>query len=145
MITWDTCFQQMSKPPSMDMLRALLEIQLRKCQAFKPHFTTIDGSEPGSHMRGYNYLYESAHQEIDRRRAELTRHQLTNPPPAQPGAASAKSNAKGTAKVKAAAKAKAPPAPLPAVLASKEACRKFLHGKIFNNRFHRIKKKIFLD
>ena len=125
-LAWGICFQPMSKPPDQDMLRALLEVQLRKSTPIKPHFATIDGSRPGSHMRSYDYVYESAHQEIDRTRSEITRHKPTNPQPAPPGAAAAKIKTKGTAKSKGAARSKEPPVPPPATLISKEACQRFL-------------------
>ena len=56
MAAWDTCFTLMSKLPEEDILRAILEIQLRKCQALKPLFFQIDGAIANSRKRTYNYL-----------------------------------------------------------------------------------------
>ena len=56
MAAWDTCFTLMSKPPEEDIPRAILEIQLRKCQALKPLFFQIEGAIANSRKRTYNYL-----------------------------------------------------------------------------------------
>ena len=78
MQAWDTCIQNMSAQPDVLMLRALLENQLRKCTARNPMFTSIDGSSPSSHRREYRYLHNLAHKEIERRRSDALRLQLTN-------------------------------------------------------------------
>ena len=87
MAAWDTCPSVMSKPAETDILRAILEIQLRKCQALKPLLFQIESSPANSRKRAYNYPYSSARGKVDRRQAEITRQQLLNPPPVLPGAA----------------------------------------------------------
>ena len=60
------------------MLRTLLENQVRKCTVLKLIFMTIDGSSAGFHRREYKYLHNLAHREIERRRSDAIRLQLTN-------------------------------------------------------------------
>ena len=58
--TWDTCFSVMSKLPETGILRAILEIQLRKCQALKPLLFQIEWARSNSREKTYNYLDKSA-------------------------------------------------------------------------------------
>ena len=106
MIAWDSSLQAMSVQPDIHMLRVLLETQLRKCAALRPLLMSIDGSSSGSHRRGYKYLYESAHREIDRRQSEVVRQQLTNGSQTVTAAAATKATRREERKA-AAAKAKA--------------------------------------
>ena len=68
---WDICFALMSKPLEEDIPRAILEIQLCKCDALKPLFFQIESATANSCRKIYNYLYKSAWAEIDRRQAEV--------------------------------------------------------------------------
>ena len=127
MAAWDTCFTLMSKPPEEDILRAVLEIQVRKCQTLKPLFFQIEGATANSRKRTYNYLCRSAWVEIDRRQAEVTRLGLLNPSPTAHGAVEAKAKAKRK-KDQPKQKSNAIPPPAPAVVAV-EACRNYKDNK----------------
>ena len=138
MTAWDSCLQAMSVQPDIHMLRALLETQLRKFAALRPLFMSIEGSSPNSQRREYEYLYKSAHREIDRRQSEVVRQQLTNGSHAVPAAAATRATKREERKA-AAAREKAnkqkgeqpPPAPTTAAVATTPAgsCRNYVLGK----------------
>ena len=108
MATWDTCFSVMSKRRETDTRRAILEIQLRKCQALTPLLFQLESALASLRRKIHNYFCKSEWAEVDRRQAEVTRLQLLNPSPVAPraAAAEAKANAKARAMAKAKAKAK---------------------------------------
>ena len=121
---WDTCLQALSLTPDEHLLRALLEMQLRKRSALRPLCANIEGSSLGSHKKTYTYLYESAHREINRRQKGS---------PSSPAAAAAKAaKAKYGAQKPQSRQRSSPPAEVSTAAMdspTKEAWRNFAIGK----------------
>ena len=77
---WDRTLLAMRRPPEEDLLLAVLEPELRKCQSLAPEFVIYDGADNDSEIRTRKWLYNSARRAIGRQMRLDTKAALLEQP-----------------------------------------------------------------